>query len=173
MKNLTAKLTIFIFLVSGSFSLIASEVSNHQSRTVDGRFGTGCMQWIGDSSRDICYVSFYRIIATPERYDKKLIKLSGFLIKMFDQYIIFPSRDSYESGVDLDGIRVMNSDSVPKSLAQKASKGLFPVTVIGVFDAKYGGDGNSPLMLLGSLKDVEVVKYAPRVNSGESGNHLW
>lgn len=173
MNKIAIKFALGSLFLFYAFSSVAFEAGGRKVRTVDGRFGTECIQWIANPSRDICYVSFYRIISTPERYDKRLVKLSGFLIKMFGQYVLFPSKDSYESGVDLDGVGIMNSDSVPKSLAQKADVGLFPVTVIGVFDAKYGGDGNSPLMLLGALKDVEVIKYAPRVNSGNGNNQLW
>ncbi|MEO7067913.1 MAG: hypothetical protein ABI114_13445 [Rhodanobacter sp.] len=143
-------------------------MTNDSQVTVDGRFNTKCRPWIDDVTQRICYVSFYKLISNPERYNGKLVRVTGHLIKMFGQNVIFASRDSYNSGVDVEGIRLLGEDKLPTNIEDKVVVGLFPVTVIGVFDAKYGGDGESPLQLLGALRGNLVVKYAPRVGGGNN-----
>lgn len=167
----SAKLAFTITLLS-SLQLL-SATANAQNRTVDGRFGSKCMPWIQDSKRSLCSISFYKLIAKPEAYQNKLISASSYLINMFGYYVLFPSKNSYESGVDVEGVELLNDKAIPLKLRKESVDGVFPVRVVGVFDAKFGGSGDSPLQLLGAFKQVEVVKYAPRINSGESNNHLW
>ena len=72
--------------------------------TPDGRFGTECQP---RAFGNTCMLSFYRLLASPEKYHGKLVFVSGFLIKLYGvEPMLFASRDSYNTGLPIEGIFV-------------------------------------------------------------------
>jgi hypothetical protein len=153
----------FCALLSAAVVLTASAevtaqrftVESVENRSPDGRFGTRCYPWSGDTSRDLCEVSFYRLIATPERYDGQLIALTGFLISVFDDPTLFASRDAYTANVQVDGVFV--DGEIPRDMRSRLKNGVYPILVVGVFDAKYSGRS---LPALGALRKIERIAPA-------------
>jgi hypothetical protein len=122
--------------------------------TPDGRFDTACFPWGEDSSRELCRVSFYRLIASPERYDGKLIAVSGYLRRVFGKPVLFPNQASFEAGAQSEGIELMAA-SIPRELREKLDTGVPAVLVVGVFDGKYIGNA---LPMLGALRSIHNVQ---------------
>lgn len=122
--------------------------------TPDGRFNTACHPWGNDQTRELCAVSFYRLIAAPERYDGKLVAVNGYLKSVFGRVVLFPSESSFNASSLSEGIEVINY-TLPKALEPELDDGIFPVMVVAVFDAKYIGSGAWPL--LGAFRDVKNV----------------
>lgn len=134
-------------------------------RTHDGRFGTQCYAWGRDASRELCNVSFYKLIATPEKYDGRLVSVVGFIVKIFDQVVLYPSKERYEADVPVEGIELIGTSMDPEDQKVMAhlSQGLAPVMVLAVFDGKYAGSG---IPRLGAFRNIVGIRYVPRIPEG-------
>lgn len=132
----------------------AGATRKNATETADGRFNTQCYPWGNDQSRELCRVSFYRLIASPERYDGKLVAVHGFLGSIAGHVVLFPSESSFNAGALSEGIEVINYD-LPKTISGELDDGVFPVAVIAVFDATYGSESAWPM--LGAFRDVKNV----------------
>lgn len=130
----------------------AGDTRGSAASTPDGRFNTRCHPWGNDLPRELCRVSFYRLIATPERYDGKLIAVSGYLRSVAGSVVLFPSESSFNAGALSEGVEVVNY-ALPKTIESELDDGVFPVMVVAVFDASYAGMSAWPV--LGAFRDVK------------------
>ena len=119
---------------SGATTHAMRTPDGHAIRTPDGRFGTACY---GAPTEEVCQASFYRLIARPDAYDGRVILVIGYLIYVFGEPTLFANRESYDSGVDVEGIRIFGD--LPPKIDHQAQTGVWPVAVIGTFDAKEMG----------------------------------
>lgn len=154
--NKTMNLLVCILLVLGSNSVAAGKLSP----TPDGRFGSPCHRWGKDPRKELCDVSFYHLFSKPETYHGRLIAVHGYLIKLYGSYVLFPSRESFDSGAEIEGIELQGDVELTEGLRSNAEGGVFPVIVVGVYDAKYSG---FKLPRLGALRDVSHVLPASRM----------
>lgn len=106
------------------------------NQTEDGRFNTGCSSPNGASQKPICFVPLVRLIASPERYDGKVISVSGFFVDFHGQPTLFPSRESFEGGWPFEGVYI--GGELPHDLRGRLKVG-FSATIIGTFDGKFSG----------------------------------
>ena len=139
------------------FVFTLSTASASQQRTPDGRFGTECYENAGRIySKELCQVSFYRLLAKPEMYDGRVILVIGYLIDVYGDHVLFANRESYDSGVEVEGIRLIGGkmEQDIEKIENHEKNGAWPVFVIGTFDAKYSG---AQLPRLGALKDIQVI----------------
>ncbi len=130
-----------------------------EEKSPDGRFGMQCYEYAGEGI-ELCVVPFYRLLATPERYHGRMVALTGFIKKEFGVPTMFPSKESYLSGVNVEGIEIVDA-KIPKEIQDELKNGVWPVYVIGVFDAKYQG-GN--ISRLGALRNVRKIMKTRRVS---------
>lgn len=143
------------------FLLILTPLLHAESKTTfDGRFGTPCTSWAKNPSKQICTISFYKLISSPEKYQSEVINITGFLVNVFGRPVLFPSRNSYDGDIQIEGIELVGKLSLSQVVKAHLSSGLFPVTVTGTFDAKYVGPD---VPRLGALHDIASIKYAPRI----------
>ena len=129
--------------------------------TFDGRFGSKCLAWERDNAREICQVSFFKLIATPESYDRKMIAVTGYLVKVFGRNVLFASKERFDADLQLEGIEVDTSD-LPKELEGEVAKGAYPVLVIGTFDARYVGADVPRLGIIRNAVSVQSLKGMPK-----------
>lgn len=124
-------------------------------RTPDARFGSQCRPAPG--GRDgLCLISLYRLIARPELYHQRQVEITGYVVRTFDRYVIFPSRASYESNIPGEGIELQGTLDIDPGFEGDIIGGQDPVRVSGVFDARYEGPGP---VRLGALSHVRVYNY--------------
>ena len=123
----------------------ASAARADVASTSDGRFNTQCHPWGNDQSRELCRASFYRLIASPERYDGKLVAVTGYLTSIAGRVVLFPSESSFKASALSEGIEVINYD-LPKTISGKLGDGVFPVMVVAVFDATFGSESAWPML---------------------------
>jgi hypothetical protein len=93
-----------LLVLGQGFPADAQSSNSGSKSTPDGRFNTACFPWGEDSSRELCRVSFYRLIASPERYDGKLIAVSGYLRRVFGRPVLFPGKSSFEASAQTEGL---------------------------------------------------------------------
>ena len=113
----------------------------------DGRFGTSC-DTDQASHAAVCIVPFVRLIADPERFEGRFVRLTGFLDDRSGRVVLFPSRDSAEENIAIEGVVLTD---VAKGAARRGKW----MTVSGRFDA---GAGDRPQ--LGILRDVQAIDEA-------------
>ena len=165
----TFLLAIILCGLIGSFSeVFASDsgvVKNLSSKTPDGRFDSRCMSWGNDVTREFCTVSFYRLLAAPEKYHDRLIGVTGYLIKLYNRPVLFVNRSSYEAEADYEGIALIDA-KIPDEIKDKINDGVWPVLVIGVFDAKYTGIKIHRLGALRDIQNIALIEPSPSVTEG-------
>jgi hypothetical protein len=143
-------------------ALPAISVSDLPEKTPDGRFTSRCIAWGNDSNREFCKVSFYRLIATPEKYHGRLIGVVGFMITLFGEPVLFVNHDSYWANLDYEGVTLIGAD-IPNKLKAKIKNGVRPILVVGVFDANYIG---TQIPRLGALRDIQIVTLLEHLPTG-------
>jgi hypothetical protein len=159
MNRLSQRLTWWLLAVAMVCSMLAAAkcggpaFSELPGTTHDGRFQTRCHAWGADTSKELCTPSFYRLLAKPEQYHGKVVGLTGFLIEQFGRFVLFPSQEVYAANQDAEGIEItglierdnsgrliMHSPDIPDEIKNSATtSGVQPITVVGIFDAKYVG----------------------------------
>lgn len=154
MHFLTSKLLVsFLVLMCSSWWLEASE----RDLTPDGRFDTRCLS-SDRAGEELCRVSFYKLIAVPEKYHGRLIAVVGYLRTSFGRPVLFVNRDSFESNADYEGVAITDGD-IPKEIKEKMDVGVWPVLVVGVFDARYAGIQNQRLGALRKVRNVAMMDF--------------
>lgn len=142
------------YALLAAFCLASVSAQDIPKKSFDGRFGSRCFILDVRSGKEVCVIPFQRILATPERYHRKVISLTGFLVNSFGRAVLFPDSESYRSDMQLEGIELIGVFSLDKSVKAGMDKGVFPVTVVGVFDATYQG---ADIFRLGAMREISSV----------------
>ena len=152
---------------AGTSPSVADELP---ARTPDGRLGTKCYAWTGGGpAQEMCRVSFYRLIADPKQYDGTLVAVVGYLTDLFGTPALFATKESADAMIYADGVSLINP-SIPSDLWKQVeqSGGVWPVSVVGIFDAKYLGHPETG----GGLHDIKIVKFAGTLRKEPVGRKL-
>ena len=174
MKNKFGLITLAAIMSSGLFVSTTTVTRAEQTDkiTVDGRFGSKCFNYGGGSSGSkvgVCDISFYKLIATPEVFNKNDISITGYLISSFGDLVLFPSKSSYLGGKDVEGVKLGPPFKISNKILKAAKNGIYPIRVIGYFNAHYGGSRTSPPRL-GLLSGIKDVAFSQRIPSGDETN---
>jgi hypothetical protein len=161
MSNFKKYYSIVILSLLSTAALGDSELA---PKTPDGRFGTPCYN-ISGLGGEVCEVPFARLLATPERYDGKTIRVTGYLINIDDSpygsLVLFANRSSFDSGAEIEGI-TLRGGKMPKKIEKKINSGLGGVYVVGKFNAKY--DNDDKIYRLGRMEDIiEIDTWGARI----------
>ena len=147
---------LIVLTVLGSLSdRTHGQAAADAEATPDGRFGTACYPWNIHGKNELCSVSFYGLIADPARYHGRAVKLSGYLVRVFGEPILFPNELSYKNGALTEGVELIRAP-ISTDMAKQLDNGISAVRVIGIFDAKH--TGTDALPMLGSLEEVHLVE---------------
>jgi hypothetical protein len=123
------------------------------SVTWDGRSGTRCPdgRW-NIRTKEICYVSLYRLVASPEQYNGRTVAVVGYLINSVGVPTLFPSRASFENNAYGEGIALPPDYKFPAEIKAKLNSGLAALEVVGIFrssDTRYPSDAGGMRTVLG------------------------
>lgn len=153
----TAMLALLVaWVVAGEKSAVT--FNELGEKTPDGRFGTQCAGITG-KFRNVCDVSFYRLLAETERYHGRPVSLSGFLVEIDGDLVLFPNQESYVNGAHIDGVQLQGRGAEDSALKARAARGLKGATATGYFDAHFTGSG---MWRSGALRNVQHVGVMPR-----------
>jgi hypothetical protein len=87
------------------------------------------------------FVSLIQLIATPERYDGKVVKVAGFMHLEFEGDELFVSREDFDNRITKNGVWIVRN---PNLVAHADELKDRYVVVVGTFST--GGFGYSDLM---------------------------
>lgn len=137
----------FTMLAAAASLLLATTAAAEEGEmdSWDGRNNTSCATYVSPNAA-VCVVPFARLIAEPERFEGRFVLLRGYVADQAGSPILFPSRESGEEDIAIEGIVLTD---VPKDMTRSGRW----VTVTGRFDA---GSGDRPH--LGMLHDVQAVE---------------
>lgn len=107
---------------------------------------------------EVCHLPLVRLLAAPQEYRGKVVRVTGFVVKHNDVYALFESRGSFLGSAGEAGIPLLG-DGIPETIKEAAvtERGASRVTVIGRFD--YGPHPSikgSP----GTIREISVAYYA-------------
>ena len=100
-------------------------------------------------------VSIVRVIANPDEYNGRRVRLAGYLITSFEQSAVFLDRESYDQGIYANAIWLQ----VPPQMTNSERKHLSGqyVSVQGTFLADFKGHVNAFSGELGSIEQIDVI----------------
>ena len=93
-------------------------------------------------------VTLVQLIATPEKFDGKLIRVIGFLRLEFEGDVLYLHREDYENALLGDGIWV---DATPAMNKHSATLNMHYVLLEGVFSSREHGHMD---MWSGAIKQI-------------------
>lgn len=155
----------FIALSADLFSMKAigsTQLTNQQTERAspDGRFNTNCDKWLKNEAKELCIVSMYRLIAVPEKYDKRLVEITGYLYEESGRWFIYPSQQSFANFLTVESVELFHIPQLKFDPRSASGKNLNCVVVVGVFDATYTGD---TLVRLGAIRQIDHILVQPKV----------
>ena len=120
----------------------------------DGRFGSKCTASTL-FGRSVCGVPFARLIASPERYQRRVVAVTGFLVATGQGHqSLYPSEDSYRNMGEYERVEI--GTGVPDAIRAKLAQGVW-VRVIGEFDGTYAGQPWG-LGAIGQVMDIAEAR---------------
>ncbi|WP_386705132.1 hypothetical protein [Lysobacter sp. GCM10012299] len=118
----------------------------------------GACKFVGNrADRHYCATTAIQILANPERYDGKLILVSGWLVVGEGKGFLYLSREALD-GAELHGALALLPSASPKA----TNSGPYPARIAGRFHLNRtspegkGALRNVPWNAFGSLDEVEV-----------------
>ena len=155
---------ILILLLVG---LVVSETISF-SWSKDGRLGTSCLKSDHEEFNELCEVSIYQLLSIPEKYDGKVVSVSGFLdFRVYGRMMVSPvllgeERLTEDSSQQI----VIHLGEYDAAILEAHSRKW--ITVIGVFEAIPSDPWKHSFS--GELKTIYEV-YS--LNEIESAHSIW
>jgi hypothetical protein len=107
-------------------------------------------------------VSMINLIATPEKYDKKMVILEGFLVLEFEGDAIYLSEEDAKHAISKNGIWLSLDSKNENKILEYYKHNKSYVLVEGIFDAEMLGHG---ALFSGTLKDISRIGETPTRNT--------
>ncbi|MGQ4582246.1 hypothetical protein [Lysobacter sp. F60174L2] len=145
----------------GSLLLMAPAVGGAQGRTHDGRYSSSCYPSHNNTSKAdaYCESSIVRLIARPEEYHDKHIRVTGFLIRQSGIYVLFPGRSFWMATRGTSGVELLTGEQIPADIRALADgDGVDGVRITGRFDARSPARASASA---GLVTDVEAIFVEP------------
>ncbi|GAB3022496.1 hypothetical protein GCM10027285_00030 [Oleiagrimonas citrea] len=119
----------------------------------------------GLKNTNVCLESYISLVASPSRFDGKFVAIIGYLKSDFGDLILYPSKGVYESGSNVESIRLIRPFSISEEVLRKAKVGAYPVAVVGSFNAGIN-KGAVGMPQLGYINNIIKISFSKRIPSG-------
>jgi hypothetical protein len=124
-KQTIVHLALVVLLVSAG-NAVAAQIEDKycSARPVLGREGV-----------NLCQIPLDRLLAAPEKYDGKLIRVTGFLVWHNERFVLYGSRDIFVASAGENGVPMIGLE-LPDSIqnAATSSAGANGVTIFAEFE---------------------------------------
>lgn len=127
---------VVVSIMVAAASLLSCEVGGKIS---ERKSDVKCYYSYPNSDKMVCQTSLYTIIANPNRYEGVIIDVTGYLKRMSDALVLYPSRDAYVYGAGRNGVELLvaNPDDIEIMRDKQDLEGA--TTVIGKFTSSVRG----------------------------------
>ncbi len=86
----------------------------------------------------VCEISFYKLLASPSRYDGKYISVKGYMAIDNGRLAVYPTQSSYDFGISQDSLNIKIPFDERKNLARDFNRKN--IRIVGLFKYKIIGD---------------------------------
>lgn len=146
----TMIIALFLMFLRGAASAASSDYSEQECKFTVAPYS-------------VCSISFYRLLAAPEKFDAKYIAVVGFFGIDNGRIAIFPAEMSYDLGIQQESFTISAGLERRIDLAEKYA-GKY-VRIVGKFHFKIVGDKPG----IGFIRDVvDIFTVEPRKQGPES-----
>lgn len=121
--------TLLIFVVMSLSPLHAC------ANTPPERHLTKCYMSPENSDKQVCQVSLYAVISNPDRYEGETIRVTGYLRRVYDVIVLYPTRDAYIYSAGQGGIELLAAHPDKIEIMRGKQELLGASTVIGKFSS--------------------------------------
>jgi len=139
---------VFVATIYLSLFTVASAAQETSPHVPLARGCAGCPQ----------SVSFIQLIATPQKFHKKAVRVKGYVSLDFEDYALYLARDDYDHLTGDNGVWLDFKPGVLKSPKEKTDLQGRYVLVEGIFNAKYFGHMEA---FAGTLQNVSRIEAEP------------
>lgn len=131
---------IYPSMIGAIFCLLSCAAAQEvPERTAQVERGTHCHQSYRDPSKDECEIPLIGLVSDPHRYEGVNVSTTGYLRRVQDVLVLFPSRDVYIFSAGRGGIELLGAPTSVAELLHGRSECSRAVTVQGGFTAKVSG----------------------------------
>ncbi len=102
------------------------------------------------SDEAILDCSLINLIATPERYHEKKVRVMGYVVIEFERHALFLSETDSDRSLTRNGVWLQFGDRASVEAHKEMNRGY--VIVVGIFDMNMRGHGS---MYSGSIQQIE------------------
>lgn len=108
----------------------------------------------------VCQISFYKLLATPEKYEKKYIAVVGYVAISNGRLAVYPTELSYKLSIEQDSFSIMTPMKEREKLASNLNRHY--VRVVGLFNYQIIGD-RPGIGFISRIVDAHLVGPRPDV----------
>jgi hypothetical protein len=108
-----------------------------------------------------CEISFYKLLATPKKYDKKYIAVTGYVAISNGRLAVYPTELSYRLSIEQDSFSIKISMKKREALAKDFNRHY--VRIVGLFNYEIVGDYKPGIGFISKLVDAHLVGLRPDV----------
>lgn len=94
--------------------------------------------------------SLINLVATPERYHEKRVRVIGYAVIEFEQHVLYLSETDADKTISRNGVWLSLDEKAPTGTLKGMNREY--VIVVGIFDVNVRGHG---AMNSGSIKQIE------------------
>ena len=109
----------------------------------------------------VCEISFYKLLATPERYSNKYIAVTGFVAISNGRLAIYPTERSYKLSIEQDSFSI--EIPMKERVALAHDLGNHYARVVGLFHYRIIDDYRPGIGYISKLVDANLVGSRPDV----------
>lgn len=109
----------------------------------------------------VCEISFYKLLATPKKYDKRYVSVVGYVAISNGRLAVYPTKLSYELSIEQDSFSI----EIPMKEREKLASSLngHYARIVGLFNYQIIGDFNPGIGYISKLIDAHLVSRRPDV----------
>jgi len=109
----------------------------------------------------VCEISFYKLLATPEKYDKKYIAVIGYMAISNGRLAVYPTEMSYKLSIEQDSFSIKTPMKERQSLAGDLNRHY--VRIVGLFNYQVVDDFRPGIGYISKLVGAHLVGPRPDV----------
>lgn len=109
----------------------------------------------------VCEISFYKLLATPKKYDKKYIAVIGYMAISNGRLAVYPTETSYRLSVEQDSFSIRTPMKKRQKLADHLNRRY--VRIVGLFNYQIIDDWHPGIGYISELVDAHPVGPRPDV----------
>lgn len=111
----------------------------------------------------VCEISFYKLLATPKKYDRKYISIVGYVAISNGRLAVYPTRLSYELSIEQDSFSIRTPAEEREDLAKNLNRHYARIAGLFHYQIEEIPDFNPGIGYISKIVDAHLVGPRPDV----------